>query len=265
MKDYEILRVKTENNVIEYIKFGEGKKTMAILPGLSLKSVIFSARAIVSAYSLFKKDYTVYLFDRAEIIPDGYDVYAMAQDTASAIFRLKLKDIYLFGVSQGGAIAQVLAVNHPYLIKKLVLASTFSKVSGITEKALNEWVEIAQTGDHTAFNRKMFACIYSEKTLKNNALLLSLLSREGDRKDCERFIKLAKATERFDISDKLGKIVCPTLVLGAENDKIVPKSEMDSIARRIGCEKFIYAGYGHAVYDEAPDFKQRISEFFGEE
>lgn len=264
MEKYRILNVKTQKNTLKCLKFGEGEKTMVILPGLSLRSVINSAKTIVSAYSLFTKDYTVYLFDRAQNIPEGYDVSAMAQDTFEAIDRLGLSDVYLFGVSQGGAIAQTVALKYKELVKKLVLASTFSRLNVVTEGVLREWVKIAETGDHRALNRRIFDCIYSEKTLKDNAFLFESLSREGSAEDCERFCKLALATKAFDLSDDLDKIACPTLVLGAKNDKVVPENEMRYISDKIGCGCYLYDEYGHAVYDEAPDFKERIAKFFGE-
>ncbi len=54
----------TENFSMDYIRFGSGRKTLVILPGLSVQSVIPAAADIEKQYDLFKKDYTVYLFDR---------------------------------------------------------------------------------------------------------------------------------------------------------------------------------------------------------
>ena len=34
------------------------------------------------------------------------------------------------------------------------------------------------------------------------------------------------------------------------------------IAERLGCEMHLYEGLGHSAYEEAPDFNQRIKEFF---
>ena len=40
------------------------------------------------------------------------------------------------------------------------------------------------------------------------------------------------------------------------------KNSPREIADLLGCELHIYEDYGHAVYDEAPDYKERILEFF---
>ena len=262
MEEYKTLSVKTEKFTMEYLKFGTGSKIMVILPGLSLCSVIRSARAIVKAYSVFSKDYTVYLFDRKKEIERGYTVYDMAEDSALALKTLKLNGVYLLGVSQGGMIAEVLAIRYPELIKKLVLSSTLSRLNDTAKKTLFLWGNIAATGDHVKLNENIFSKIYSKETLDNNKVLLALLKQEGSEEDCKRFVILADATNGFDVNDELDKIKCKTLVIGAENDAVVTGNSSREMAEKLNCDLYMYDKYGHAVYDEAPDFKERVAEFF---
>ncbi|HAQ62906.1 MAG TPA: alpha/beta hydrolase, partial [Ruminococcaceae bacterium] len=77
-------RASNEKFEMQYIKFGQGKKTLVILPGLSVQSVIPAAAAIEKQYEIFKNDFTVYLFDRRQNLPEVYSVYDMADDTAEA-------------------------------------------------------------------------------------------------------------------------------------------------------------------------------------
>ena len=94
---------------------------MVILPGLSLKSLDTYAEAVESAFSLFCSDYTVYVFDRLSEPDSDYTVYAMADDTAEAMRFLGLFDCCIFGASQGGMIAQCIAVKYPELVSKLAV------------------------------------------------------------------------------------------------------------------------------------------------
>ena len=42
-------------------------------------------------------------------------------------------------------------------------------------------------------------------------------------------------------------------------------AELDEIAEKLGCPIYLYGGeYGHCVFDEAPDYKQRMYHFFKE-
>ena len=71
--------ISTSNMEMDYIKFGSGKKTFVILPGLSIHSVMGLADAVATAYQDFTKDYTVYLFDRAKNLHEGYTIRDIAK------------------------------------------------------------------------------------------------------------------------------------------------------------------------------------------
>ena len=109
---------------INYFKFGEGTKIIAIIPGVSLGNIISLRNSIEAEYDIFKKDYTLYVFDRYHSLKRGYTIDDMAYDMINAFDELCLKDINVISTSQGGQIAQVVAIKRPDLIKKLVLFST---------------------------------------------------------------------------------------------------------------------------------------------
>ncbi len=55
----------------------------------------------------------------------------MAADVAEAMVVLNITSAYVMGISQGGMIAQWLAVNFPEKVEKLVLAVTTAKLSNL--------------------------------------------------------------------------------------------------------------------------------------
>ena len=59
-------------------------------------------------------------------------------------------------------------------------------------------------------------------------------------------------------------ITCPVFVLGAGEDQVVGVQASRDIAEKLGCEIYVYEGYGHGVYDEAPDYLSRIQSFLKE-
>ena len=76
--------------------------------------------------------------------------------------------------------------------------------------------------------------------------------------DFERFIILGKSFDTLDIYDRLEQIHCPTLVLGAIDDKVLTAQASFEIAQKLGCACYFYESkYGHCAFDEAPDYKQR--------
>ena len=245
---------------MNYIRFGEGRKTMVILPGLSLKPIAPSAKAVIDAYQVFAKDYTVYLFDRRSDIAEDYSIEEMADDTIEKIEELGLKGLYLFGVSQGGMIAQYIVLKRKDLIKKLVLASTTFRFPD--EKTV-EWLKLAEEKNTGKLVRSFSKMIYSDAFYRKYRLVLPLMFADLKEEERDHFMTYAKACIGFDLSDSLDQIDVPTLVLGSKKDRIIASEDMIEMSQRIpACEIYLYEGYAHAVYDEAPDFKDRIKDFF---
>lgn len=257
--------VKTKNFEMEYLKFGNGKKTLVIIPGLSIKSVLLSSAAIESAYSCFKNDYTVYLFDRRKEIGKRYKIKQMADDTISAIKMLGLKDIYLFGTSQGGMICQLIAAFEPCLVKKMILGSTSACVKFSRRSAAALWVSAARKGDLAGLTAAFVNLCYSKETA--NAFRDSVLESHKDvtPEELRKFVVLAKGTKGFSSLRLLGRIKCPVFVIGSKADKVLEAGASELLAQKLGCRLFMYEGFGHAVYDEAPDYKQKMLDFFAEE
>ena len=108
----------------EYFSFGRGKKPLVIIPGLSVQSILLFKDIIKSSYEIFSEDFTVYVIDRKKNVPATYSIHEMAEDTAQFMNELRIRDAYVFGASQGGMIAMEIAINHPELVRCMILGST---------------------------------------------------------------------------------------------------------------------------------------------
>ncbi len=247
---------------MEYFAFGSGKRKFVILPGLSVHSVMGAADAVAAAYKDFTDTYTVYVFDRAKHIGDGYTVRDMAADTADAMQALHIADADVFGASQGGMIAQYLAIDRPELVHSMILGSTLAKPNDTFLSVIAEWVRLADNRDERGLSESFAERVYSGATLdayRDTLIAANLGIREEEYR---RFSVLAKACLTFDCSALLGAVRCPVLVLGAEGDRVVTAEGSRQIAEAIGCALYLYGeGYGHGVYDEAPDYRQRCLDF----
>ncbi len=248
---------------LKYIKFGNGNKNFVIIPGLSIHSIMGLADAIKDAYKIFTEDYTVYVFDRKEDIKEGYSIKDMADDTAKAMKELGIADAYIFGVSQGGMIAQYIAMDYPKLVKKLILGSTLARPNKTLTDIGSIWVELARKKDELGLIESFVDNVYSEKTISAYRDVIVSSNLGITDKEYERFIILANACLAFNVYDRLNEIKCPVLVLGAKEDKIVTAKGSEEIADKLGCDIYLYGeGYGHGVYDEAEDYKKRCLDFF---
>ncbi|MBQ8195217.1 MAG: alpha/beta hydrolase [Oscillospiraceae bacterium] len=246
---------------MDYAVFGKGKKALVIIPGLSLRDVRGAALGLAYMYRCFAKDYTVYVFDRKRDISDGYTVRDIAQDTADAMKQLRIETADVFGVSQGGMVAQYLALEHPELVDKLVLGVTLSRKNPTLERVIGSWLDSIRKGDISGIVRDMTVLMYSDAYVKRYRLLIPLLAKFSKPKDMHRFEILTAACLTCDTYKRLMELKCPVLVLGGREDKIVTGEASEEIAEKLGCEIHMYEDLGHAAYEEAPDFNKRIYDF----
>ena len=262
----QIETVITESFSMDYFEFGHGENTLVILPGLSVQSVMGFADAVADAYSIFSDDYTVYVFDRRKELPVPYTVHEMAQDTAEAIRTLGLSRINLFGASQGGMISMEIAIEQPDLIQKLALGSSSSCVEEEQYKTVEKWIRLAEAGDKTALYLAFGEAIYPKAMFEQSQELLIDAAKTVTDEDLQRFIVLAEGMKTFDITNELIKITCPVLIIGSEDDQVLGSAATARIAENLNSQKkpvlYMYNGYGHAAYDTAPDYKERLLQFF---
>ena len=262
----QIETVRTERFSMNYFRFGRGDKTLVILPGLSIQSVMGAADAVAAAYQSLEDSYTIYVFDRRAELPSPYTVRDMARDTAEAFAALGLRKVCLFGASQGGMIALVLAVEHPELVGKMVLGSSSAHVQQAQYRVIEDWVRLAKAGDreglYLAFGRE----IYPPEVFKQYRDTLIAAAATVTDAELSRFIILAEGIKDFNVSDELEKIRCPVLALGVYEDAVLDSDATMEIAEKLDDRPdfrlYLYVGYGHAAFDTAPDYRQRILSFF---
>lgn len=260
----EICSAFADGVEMRYFKFGKGEKAFVMLPGLSLKSIMESAQSVASTYRQFGEEYTVYVFDRKCGIEAGYSIENMAEDTAEIMKKIGISDAYVFGVSQGGMIAICLAAEHPELVKKLFLASTSAKETDVSKATFVEWVLLALRGKTDELAGSFADRLYTNDFLEKYREFIIRMHEGTTSDELLRFCILAAACEGLDLTEQLKKIKCPAIVAGAAGDKVFSTDDFRLISESLGCEMFIYDDFCHAVYDEAPDFKERIAAFFSD-
>ncbi len=253
-----------DDHTMDYIRFGTGERTMVMLPGVGdgLKTVRGMALPFAFLYRKLAKDFTVYVFSRRNDLQPAAGTRDMADDLNTALEMLGIGPAALVGVSQGGMIAQWLAIDHPERVKRLVLAVTLSRPNGTVTDVTTRWAKMALRGDYRGIMLDTAERSYSPKRLKSSRLTYRLLGSVGKPKSFTRFITQAKSCVSHDAYDELSKIACPTLVIGGTDDRIVTGQASKEIAETIpGCELYMYEGLGHGLYEEAPDFIERVREF----
>lgn len=264
-EEIEIQTVETAAFSMDYFRFGHGSGTLVILPGLSVQSVMGSAAAVAESYRQMTDDFTIYLFDRRKELPQTYSADEMARDTEEAILALGLEDVCLFGASQGGMLALQIAADQPALVRGVVAASATARMTDEQFRPIEEWIRFAEDRDAAGLYLAFGEVLYPPEVFEQSRDLLLSLAEGVTEEDMERFVVLAESMRGFDVTGELEKISCPVLVTGDRTDRIFGAAASEELGERLGdrpdCELYLYDGYGHAVYDLAPDFKDRMTRF----
>ncbi len=257
-----IQSVQTKHGEMKYVRFGNPEgPSFVILPGLSLTGVTGAGEAIAAAYAELAEDYDMILFDRITEFPAGYDLFTMADDAYEALELAGIEHPVLMGVSQGGMLAQLIAVNHPEAVSALILCSTVPSMKGVDPAAFDEWQRLAEARDAAGLAESFGRYVYTPEFFEQYKEPILAQGQGVTELDFRNFLISLAATRDFDVSDRLGAVTCPSFVLGAGEDRVLGVRGSYDLMELLGCEGYIYEGKGHGVYDEAPDYRSRIKTF----
>ena len=256
--------MKTQNHLgMRYILFGSGAKTMVVVPGLSLNFVTDNVQLLKNKFASFTDEFTVYVFDVKEDVPEGYSIFQMGDDLAAVIQDLGLSDIYMLGCSMGGMESICVAGRHPELVKKVIVAASSCKANKNSDRVFSNWIKLAKEGKCRELTADMGQKIYSKAVYEANREAFSAMADGLTDKLLSRFVRSAGAMVGADITEEASAIKCPMLVVGSLGDEVMTAEASNQIADITGKELFMYGKeFPHAVYDEAPDFLERVRTFF---
>lgn len=257
-------KIVTKDYDIDYISFGKGKKNLIMIPGLGdgLKTVKGTAVPFAIMYQKYAKDYKVYVFSRRNNIKENFNIQDMAKDIVDSMNELNIDKADIVGVSQGGMIAQSIAINYPSKINKLVLVVTTSRPTEKLVKVVNTWLNYAKNNDYKSIFIDTAEKSYREDRLKKYRKHYNSLSKFVKTKDFDRFIIEANACLNHNVYNDLNRINNKTLIIGASDDLVLGVEGSKELNEQIpNSELIIYNGYRHGVYEEAKDFNDKVIEF----
>jgi len=157
-------------------------------------------------------------------------VEALARDALELLDRRGIARCHVVGHSTGGAIAQVLAADHPERIDRLVLSATwcaptppFAALFRLRKRVLGELGP-----DAAALLAALLA--WPDEWLEAHPALLAM---PGDPAATRELLARLDAILAFDRADRLGDIRAPTLVICCEDDRVVPVRHSQRLAEGI--------------------------------
>lgn len=249
---------------MDYVTFGRGDKPFIILPGLGdgLQTVKGNALNFSWYYRHFAKIFQVYIFSRKNQLEEEMTTRDMARDQRKAMEMLGLEDAYVMGISQGGMIAQYLAIDYPEGVKKLVIGVSAAKQNPVLQQVIKNWIQMARENKYQELVTDTIKKTFTEEKYKRYKPIIPIISRISRPKSFNRFLIQAQACLTHQAYDELHLIQCPTLIIGGNKDHVVGENTSVEMAEKVNSSKLlIYEGLGHGAYEEAKDFNQQVLDF----
>ena len=249
---------------MDYVTFGKGNQPLVIIPGLGdgLQTVKGMAMPFSITYRILAERYKIYVFSRINELRQGYTTRDMAVDVAEAMEALNLDTAYVMGISQGGMIAQWLAVDFPEKVQRLILAVTTAKPIQLARERIEHWQKLSQSGNYKHLILDIAKHSYTQKSYQKWSLLYNVMGIFGRIKDKQRIDIQSVSCLKHDSLDFLEKINCPTLIIGAEKDDVLGVDGSLGLHQYIKDSQLtILPECGHALYEQNKDFQKRVLVF----
>ena len=249
---------------MDYVTFGTGNQPLVIIPGLGdgVQTVKGMAMPFSITYRILAERYRIYVFSRINELRQDYTTRDMSADVAEAMEVLNITSAYVMGISQGGMIAQCLAVDFPERVQRLILAVTTAKPSQLARERIEHWQKLSQSGNFRDLMLDIAYHSYTQKSYRRWRFLSNIMGRLGRIKDEKRIVIQSQSCLEHNSLEVLKEIQCPTLVLGALEDDVIGVKGSKELAKAIsGCQLLILKHSGHALYEENKVFQEAVCGF----
>ena len=232
-----------------YEDTGRGEPLL-LVPGLSGRGSFWAAQV-----ADLSRDFRVIVHDhrgtaRSTHSRIRYSVEQMADDVVRLMDALGLDSAHLAGHSTGGAIGQVLALEHPRRLRSLVLSATWAGPDPYFRRLFESRKGVLLSQGVEAYLRASAlymsppAWVSAHDALLDEQLAASLAEAAPVEVTASRI----DAILRHDRRPRLHDIHLPTLVIVAQDDAITPRFYSDELASRVpGAKLVVLDSGGHAA------------------
>ncbi len=246
-----------------------GAPSLLLIPGLG------STRRVYHAFiPWLTPAFTVVSFDTRGTGDSGmtdppWSMDMLADDAALVLRAASAGPAVVFGASMGGMVAQVLALNHPAAVSRLVLAATSAGGASAAPRDLVARAKLLGKGATSPEGAYRLACtvLYSEEFQRSNSAFIEAQIRDRAIHPVRARVFTAQgaASAAHDTTGRLDELTMPVLVMHGTADAVIPVADGRTLAAAIpGAELDIIEGGSHLFFQEDPEaVAARIRAFSG--
>jgi len=202
----------------------------------------------------------------SEIPPGPYALEQMTDDLFDLLDALGIAETHFVGVSMGGLIGMTAALTRPSRIRSLVLCDTTACYGPAVRPMWEDRIRVAESeGMTAALVDRTMAIWFTEAFRTKHPEVVERIAAMLRRSDPRGYAAAIRAIGFVDLTDRIGAIRCPTLVVVGEQDPGTPPAMARAIHERIaGSELLVIPSAMHcAVVEYSARFLAALVNFLG--
>ena len=194
-----------------------------------------------------------------------YSVAQMADDALQLIDALGFDKVHWCGHSTGGAMGQVLAIEHPGRIDRLVLSATWARTDAFFCRLFEARAQVLKELGPAAYQRSSALALNSPFWVRDHdADLAAIEAKAGETIPVpEIVLSRIAAIVAHDRRDQLQTVKAPTLAICARDDMVTPLYFTEELVRLIpNARAYVLPDGGHFYpHVHGGEFRRVMSSF----
>ena len=240
---------------LPYLRLGQGPP-LVVLSGLTAEHAnptgLSRAIGLLNLRPLARSA-TVWYVNRPPGASLGTTMADLAAAYAAALREAFAGPVDVAGLSTGGSVALQLAVDHPDLVKRLIVVASAYRLGEPARRSQRHMAAMAKAGHRRQVDWHLGWTMGRSMVSSVVAGVLYWLAGPvlfGTAADPSDMIATIEAEERFDVGARLDAIKVPTLVIGGTDDQFYQADGQRLITETAagipGARLILYEGRGHA-------------------
>lgn len=219
------------------------------------------AAALASKYRVLRYDTRGH--GGTDAPPGAYTLEQLAEDARALLAALGVERTHFVGLSMGGMIGQVLALQHPEMLRSLVLCDTSSRIPPEAWPTWDERIRVAEARGMEPHVEPTVGRWFTPPFVAQHPEVVDKVRAMIRQTKPQGYVGCCHAIRALDLTEELHRIGIPTLVIVGEDDPGTPVAASRTIHERIkGSQLVILKSAAHlSNLEQAEAFNAALTEF----
>lgn len=192
----------------------------------------------------------------------------LVEDLYALLETLEIKGAFFLGHSMGGGVAQRLAIEHPEIVKALILAGSGAgrPLSPLWAKFNRELADLLEREGMSAILGERMRRLFAPGFAERNPQGVRRYQEIRLMNDAAAYARSLRSSRNRAMSMEPERIHCPTLILLGDQDPLMKVEQAQALAKRIPKAWLkVLESCGHVSPLERPqEFNAAVLEFLAE-